>query len=134
MKSASMPSTFGEMVERIQNESADIMFERREKYGEDNISIMGESGVVVRLTDKMERLNQYQRVTDLFSAAATMRNMGFIETGTFNILVEKIHAVSTAKDETVDDTLLDLMNYAMIMLAVRRGWWGLPTDATEVTE
>ena len=134
MKSASMPSTFSEMIDRIQMESADIMYERRIKYGVDNISSMGESGVVVRLNDKIERLNQYQKVTDLFSAAATMRNMGFIETGTFNILVEKIHAVSTAKDETVDDTLLDLMNYAMIMLAIRRGWWGLPTNATEVTE
>jgi len=37
----------------------------------------------------------------------------------------------TATDESVEDTLIDAANYAVIGLMLGRGWWGLPMEAEE---
>lgn len=89
------PENFEQMVADIQRDAFDIMIERHRKYGPHNITRHGLTGVVVRAADKLARLENL-----------TINNRG-----------------AAADDETVEDTLLDLMNYALIGLAVRRGLW-----------
>jgi len=36
-----------------------------------------------------------------------------------------------ATDESVEDTLIDAANYAVIGLLLGRGWWGLPMEADD---
>ena len=70
-----------------------VFNERHAKYGADNIAAFGLIGCVVRATDKTERLRR----------AVTLGG-GF-------------------DDETVEDSLIDLANYALIGLACLRGEW-----------
>lgn len=76
-------------------ELQELMHERGQKYGPTNIAEWGDLGVVVRLSDKMARLRT------------------LYQTG----------AGAEALDESIEDTLMDLANYAIIALAWRRGLW-----------
>jgi len=72
-------------------------------YSSWNIKGAGEQGVAVRLWDKTARL---------------MNLMGWdIGTGKWSQPKEP-------KNESVDDTLMDLASYAIIMIILRRGKWG----------
>ena len=72
-------------------------------YSAWNIRGAGEQGVTVRLWDKTARL---------------MNLMGWdIGTGKWSQPKEP-------KNESVDDTLMDLASYAIIMIILRRGKWG----------
>lgn len=77
-----------------QDEAFELFLERHKKYGAHNISRFGFFGVLVRLSDKMERLIR----------------TGTAKTGDFD-------------DESVADTLLDISNYALIALVVIRSKW-----------
>ena len=70
-----------------------VFIDRHAKYGADNIAAFGLIGCVVRATDNTERLRR----------AVTLGG-GF-------------------DDETVEDSLIDLANYALIGLACLRGEW-----------
>ena len=84
---------------RASHAARKIFNERHAKYGADNIAAFGLIGCVVRATDKTERLRR----------AVTLGG-GF-------------------DDETVEDSLIDLANYALIGLACLRGEWpGTETD------
>jgi hypothetical protein len=67
---------------------------RQRKYGSDNIARRGPAGVMVRLDDKMARLDR------AFAGGA-----------------------SESADETVTDTCYDVANYALIALACHKGEW-----------
>lgn len=71
-----------------------VFLERQEKYGVGNISAFGLKGVIIRMNDKLERLKR-----------AEFGNGGEVS------------------DETVEDTLIDLLNYAAIGLMCKRGTW-----------
>lgn len=72
-------------------------------YSPWNMKGTGEIGAVTRLWDKTARL---------------MNLMGFdIGTGKFT-------ALKDPKNESIDDTLLDLANYAIITMILRKGKWG----------
>jgi hypothetical protein len=77
--------------------AADIFAQRQEKYGKGNISRFGLIGTIIRMHDKMERLIQ---------------------------LTEG--AGGDAVDESVEDTLMDLANYALIGLMCHKGIWDGP--------
>jgi hypothetical protein len=86
----------------LEEAMADVMvkvFETFKKkqasYGSGNISSFGEFGVLVRMNDKMERLKN---------------------------LVAK-NKDNPLQDETIDDTYLDLADYALIAVLVRHGLW-----------
>ena len=64
-------------------------------YGPDNISALGEKGVFVRIHDKVSRLKR---------------------------LVWEDRETHAA-DESVEDTYLDLLNYAIYGLLLHRGQW-----------
>ena len=68
---------------------------KQASYGSGNISSFGEFGVIVRMNDKMERLK--------------------------NLVVKDKD--NPLQDETIDDTYLDLADYALIAVLVRRGLW-----------
>jgi hypothetical protein len=72
-------------------------------YSPWNIRGVGEVGIAVRLWDKTARL---------------LNLLGWdIETGT-------LRSAKEPKNEPLEDTLLDLASYAIIMLIYRRGKWG----------
>jgi hypothetical protein len=76
---------------------------KMEDYSPWNMKGTGELGAMTRLWDKTARL---------------MNLMGFdIGTGKFT-------AYKDPKNESIDDTLLDLANYAIITMILRKGKWG----------
>lgn len=86
--------TFEGLFEVIFEEAAGIMVDRQEKYGPHNIPRHGLAGIVVRMGDKLARLD--------------------------NVVLE---GAGDLPDETIKDTLLDLVNYAAIGIAVLEKQW-----------
>ena len=79
----------------ILDESYDIGLKKNHDYGSDNITNFGVLGILVRLNDKV------QRVKNLLKAdgVATIKNLK----GSSSMMVS---------DERVEDTLMDMINYA----------------------
>jgi hypothetical protein len=87
---------------KLEKVMAELMLEvfntfkkKQASYGSGNISSFGELGVLVRMNDKMERLK--------------------------NLVIK--NKDNPLKDETVEDTYLDLADYSLIAMLVRRGLW-----------
>jgi len=78
----------------------DIFCLKQSSYGTDNISEAGEIGVIIRLNDKIKRL--------------------------LNILVKG--KPNKLTDETIEDTLIDIADYAIIALMCRNGSWPEGTE------
>lgn len=88
---------FEDDSERIFEELCDVLCTKQVDYGPDNINNApggAMNGILVRMSDKMERL----------------KNLTY-------------HAEGDPNHESVDDSLLDIANYAVIALMVRRGVW-----------
>lgn len=77
---------------RLALENVAVLDRKQRDYGSRNISSFGEFGVLVRMTDKMERL-------------------------------KNLWKMEKPKNESVEDSYLDLSNYALIAILVRRGIW-----------
>ena len=80
----------------IADELLDILYTKHQDYGPLNIALAPGgpmNGLRVRMYDKLARLNN------------------LVDTG------------NTPKYESVEDTLIDLANYAIIGLLVQRGQW-----------
>lgn len=104
------PDTFQATFADLFQEAFDLLVKRQVKYGPENISTQGFYGVFTRLkSDKIERLAHALngRVVD-----------GRIELDPF----------VDADDDTVEDAILDTVNYALILLALKRGLWGRPLE------
>lgn len=84
-------STLDMAYDRVIEEAREICLKRHEDYGPGNISRHGELGVLVRMDDKLARLE--------------------------HLLGRE------AKCESIEDSWLDLVNYAVIGLLVHRGVW-----------
>jgi hypothetical protein len=70
------------------------VFDKKQRdYGSQNISKFGELGVLVRMSDKLERL--------------------------INLIQKK----REASNESIEDSYLDSSNYGIIGYMVRKGWW-----------
>lgn len=91
-----------EDVNYILTELQQIMFKKHEDYGPMNIAAApggAMNGLRVRMYDKLARLNN------------------LVDTG------------DTPNFESIEDTLIDLANYAIIGLLVQRGQWeGIPSN------
>lgn len=92
------PETFEESVDLVLTEMRNLMISKQRDYGPGNIAAFGEFGVVVRASDKINRL-------------ANLLRSG-----------------KEPEHEKLEDTWIDLANYGLIGLLVRRGWWGLPME------
>lgn len=102
------PQDFQEAFNRIFDDAFMLLVERQKKYGPENIRKLGLFGVFGRLSDdKVERIRRGLN--------------GRIEHG-----VVTIDGFDDFGDESFEDALLDIANYALIMIALKRGWWGLP--------
>ncbi len=88
---------------KITNELLNILFRKHEDYGPMNIAGApggAMNGLRVRMYDKLARLNN------------------LVDTG------------DTPNYESIEDTLIDLANYAIIGLLVQRGQWeGIPNGS-----
>lgn len=103
-----MSETFQQSFAQIFKEAFDLLVERQRKYGPENIRQLGLFGVFGRLADdKIERIRRGMN--------------GKIEHG--KVIIEDF---SDFGDESFEDALLDIANYALIMLALKRGQWGRP--------
>jgi len=76
-------------------ETSELFYKKHQSYGPDNISATGLPGVVVRMWDKINRLRR--------------------------LVLEG--APEALDDETLEDTLMDIADYAIIGLLVHRGIW-----------
>lgn len=87
---------FEDQVRKIAAEAAEILIKKHQDYGPDNINNApggAINGLLVRMHDKMERLKTL-------------------------ILGKK-----EPKYESIEDTLVDMINYSIIALMVQRGKW-----------
>lgn len=107
------PRAFEDAFAIIFDEAFEVLVTRQQDYGPDNITQQGIFGVYSRIAfDKISRLGNliggtidHGKVTSWFDPTA---------------------------GESVEDTLFDVMNYAAILIALRRGQWGLPLRKTKV--
>jgi hypothetical protein len=84
-----------EQFAKIAAELFVLFCNKQKNYGKGNIAQFGEKGVLIRSSDKIQRL------------------LRMVWDGTPNSL----------NDESIDDTWRDLANYAIIALMCRRGVW-----------
>ena len=102
------PTTFEGAFGSIFNEAFRLLVERQRKYGPENVRKLGIFGVFGRLADdKVERIRRALN--------------GSIVHGEVTL-----DDLADFADESFEDALLDIANYALILIALRRGVWGLP--------
>lgn len=94
--------TFDDSVDAILSQLRSIMLRKQADYGPRNILDCGEVGVVIRANDKLARI----------------RNLYGISDGTFQ--------KKTASNESIEDSFVDLANYAIIALMLRAHAFDLP--------
>lgn len=89
-------STFEEGLEERISELKNLMISKHKDYGPGNINSFGELGVLVRTSDKVERLKHLMKSED------------------------------APNFESMDDSWMDIANYGIIALMYRKGFWNLP--------
>ena len=102
-------TTFEDVFNGIFEEAFDLLIQRQRKYGPDNIAQQGMWGVLTRIAD-----DKIARLRRAFN--------GRIAAG--QIALDPV--AEGESDDTFEDACLDLMNYAAILLALKRGQWGKP--------
>ena len=105
-------ATFEDVFEDIFKEAFDLLVERQRKYGPENISGQGLYGIITRIAD------------DKISRVRTAMN-GQVVNG--KVVINPIE--DREAEDTFEDALLDIANYALIALALKRGLWGKPLRA-----
>lgn len=101
VRSPNQARRFREIIEQMYQ----VHLDKNADYSPANILGTGEIGGVVRLWDKMARL------LNLMGFEIDVRLVGY-------------HGPKLAKNESVDDTLIDMANYAIILKLLREGNWG----------
>ncbi len=108
---SSSPTPWNDAVRQILADQYALMVRKQSDYGPGNIAVFGELGVLVRLSDKLERLKHLQFTHDAEG-----------------------HVVPRADvphNESIEDSYRDLLNYALIALMIRHGDWHQPFDADD---
>jgi hypothetical protein len=105
--------TFQDVFRGLFSESFSLLVERQAKYGNLNIQQLGLHGVMSRIAnDKMSRV---------------MKSLnGKIVDG--QVVLDPIDEY---KDEAFEDALIDIANYALIAISLKRGTWGMPLEADD---
>lgn len=104
----SEPEFWDDALDVFYAEAREIMVDRQAKYGPANVTAQGLYGIATRLSaDKVARL---------------MKSLnGKVVSG--QVVLDEIEEHA---DETFDDTLMDIANYALIAWMLRHDYWGLP--------
>ncbi len=103
------PNTFEGVFQQIFDEAFELLVERQVKYGSANIAQQGMWGVLTRIAD--DKISRLKRSFN-----------GSIRSG--QIVLDEI--TDREADDTFEDACLDVMNYAAILLSLKRGLWGKP--------
>ena len=82
-----------EELKKICKEIEELLKRKNEMYGDENIVKIGKEGIIVRLTEKIERLK--------------------------HLLENNINP----PEETIEDTWNDIIGYGIIGLMLQRGRW-----------
>jgi hypothetical protein len=101
-----------------------LMQEKQRGYGKSNISKAGLHGLFTRATDKIERAKnivgdpeqQVEIIRDILKEKMPAEEM----TSEIDAIVNP----ATLAEESVEDTLIDLANYGLIMYMVQNDAWG----------
>lgn len=96
------PTTYEQALDCALARLREVLIRKHCDYGPKNILHFGEYGVVMRVQDKVSRLEQLVPPKGYASPDRAVA------------------------DETVDDTWVDLVNYAVIALMLRNGTFTLP--------
>lgn len=109
--------TFKRHAERTFRKCRDVLVAKRKAYGTDNITEQGIRGVLNRVQhDKLSRLSNIVENAD-------MRDVLLSKYGVDSDVVDKHIPQLDTFDESARDTLIDVVNYTVIMLALLDGWW-----------
>jgi hypothetical protein len=92
-----------EAYQKLLDQMMEMHIQKTDDYGPDAVNLTGEIGIMVRMVDKMSRLTH-------------LTGWDF-KTGTKS-------EVKSPNNESIDDTLMDLASYALIMLVYRQNKWG----------
>jgi hypothetical protein len=102
--------TFQEVFRGIFDEAFDLLVAKQRDYGSENVRQLGFYGVFSRLaSDKVERLRNLMN--------------GKVVNGR---VILNLNETEVATDEALEDTLLDIINYGAILIALKRNVWGRP--------
>lgn len=100
--------TFEDVFEKIYKEAFTLLVDKQRRYGDSNIEQLGLHGVISRIAhDKTARAKKFLN--------------GKIESG-----VVVLDELPDGQGESMEDTLLDIANYALIAVSLLRGEWGRP--------
>lgn len=103
--------SFEAEFQAIYAEAFHLLVEKQRRYGNSNIEQLGLHGVISRISfDKVSRA------------------LKFMNGRVINGKVQ-LDEMDSQTDESLEDTLLDIANYALIAVALKRGVWGKPLDA-----
>ena len=108
-----MSHTWNDAIRHIFREQMALMVRKQQDYGPGNINAFGELGLIVRLSDKIERLKHLLFKTDAHGRL--------------------VPRTTDPQNESVENTYRDILNYALIALMVRHQWWDLPFDPNDQT-
>lgn len=104
----SKQQTFEETFEEIYDEAFQLLCQKQARYGDSNIEQLGLHGVISRIAhDKVARAKKFMNGTIVGGQV-------------------RLTPMDDDEEESLEDTLLDIANYALIAIALRRGKWGRP--------
>lgn len=102
--------TFEYTFKEIFKEAYDLLCAKQARYGNSNIEQLGIHGVISRIgNDKIARARKFLQ--------------GRVVDG--QVVLDPLDKDT---DESLEDTLMDIANYALIAIALKRGVWGHPME------
>jgi hypothetical protein len=110
------PASFEEALHFVIEEAFEVMIHKRRLRGTTNIEEQGLRGVVERI--RADKLSRIARTVDDLDLVARLKARG--------IDPASVGVHEPTLDASFEDDLIDVANYAIICVLLRRGWWSLP--------
>jgi hypothetical protein len=102
--------SFEAEFQKIYSEAFSLLVSKQHRYGNTNIDQLGLHGVISRMSfDKISRALKFMN--------------GKVVNGKV-----QLDRMDEGTEESLEDTLLDIANYALIAVALQRGVWGKPLE------
>ena len=95
--SLEIKTEMGRRIIPIALECIELFDKKQQDYGSNNITMSGDLGVAVRLTDKVCRLQ--------------------------HLIRKRIKEDASAQNESIEDSFMDAANYGLIGMMLERGLW-----------
>lgn len=95
--SLEIKTEMGRRIIPIALECIELFDKKQQDYGSNNITMSGDLGVAVRLTDKVCRLQ--------------------------HLIRKRIKEDPSAQNESIEDSFMDAANYGLIGMMLERGLW-----------